>query len=87
MLPECGACLGSYILPLSPCFASVALVLVKASVSEPVDVQIVMLFAEKNSVPFKIITSTIPRLGPVRFETGKGRVCDIALFFLAHTKR
>jgi len=66
-------------LPLSPCFASVALVSVKASVSEPVDVQTVILYAEKNSVTFKIIPGTVPVLGPVRFETGK----DSALFALS----
>lgn len=71
MLPEHGACLSSYILPLSLCFASVALALVKALVSEPVDVQTVILYADKNSVTFKIVTGTIPILGPVRFETGK----------------
>lgn len=76
MLPERGACLGRYILPLSPCFASVALVSVKASVSEPADVQIVILYAEKNSVTFKIITGAVPIPGPVRFETGE----DSALF-------
>ena len=44
----------------------------KASVSEPAEVQIVIPYAEKNSVTCKIITGTTPIPGPVRFETGKG---------------
>lgn len=52
--PEKGACLGSSVLPPSPAFASVVLV----SVSEPADVQTLVLWAEKNPVMFKVTAGT-----------------------------
>lgn len=69
MSPKRGVGSGRSFLPLSPWFASGALVLVTASVSW--DVQAGILYAEENSITFTFITGSIPILEHVKLETGK----------------